>query len=417
MKAKPGVDCAALTADPPIEYQRGVNRMQDRVGTLCPPGDPVRANYDQGNIEDLVSAAGTSTITDDTAAVFPTVTALSNRADRRCRTGILNARRDGFLRLYRAIAKCQKRLDQKSTTFGPLAPECATAGSRIPNKIADAVQRACNGSDAGRVGSCAPLPDCVSNAVASDALGLAESTYALATLCGNGVIDQGEECDDGNQITTDDCVNCQTAVCLDGFVHAGVEQCDDGNQIDDDCCSTSCTGPICGDGIVAQGCEQCDDAITPGCQGCKFVPAVCPASGRIQATLAIFYDRVGAPALSGASIYFNYPGTSVSLPNVGGAIVDGSRFIDLSGKGAFIAGQDTDTNQDGSEDRVEILYALTNDVFEPGNVVAVSFDCGAGSSVLPPDFSCSLHDAADIIGNDVPNAESIPCSVSAVFAE
>jgi cysteine-rich repeat protein len=45
--------------------------------------------------------------------------------------------------------------------------------------------------------------------------------------CGNGQIDAGEGCDDGNLDDSDACTSaCQPARCGDGVVHAGVEECD-----------------------------------------------------------------------------------------------------------------------------------------------------------------------------------------------
>ena len=53
--------------------------------------------------------------------------------------------------------------------------------------------------------------------------------------CGNGMVDIGEQCDDGDLDNTDAClVGCVNAACGDGFVQAGVEQCDDGNVIGGD---------------------------------------------------------------------------------------------------------------------------------------------------------------------------------------
>lgn len=51
----------------------------------------------------------------------------------------------------------------------------------------------------------------------------------VANLCGNGVVDPGEPCDDGNLDNTDACLSqCQQASCGDGFVQRGVETCDHG---------------------------------------------------------------------------------------------------------------------------------------------------------------------------------------------
>ncbi len=80
-------------------------------------------------------------------------------------------------------------------------------------------------------------------------------------MCGNGVVEDGEECDDGNDWDVDACLtNCTAAVCGDGFLMDGVEECDDGNDEDDDACLSSCVHATCGDGVTRSDGEQCDDA-------------------------------------------------------------------------------------------------------------------------------------------------------------
>ncbi|XP_050748179.1 acetylcholinesterase collagenic tail peptide [Gymnogyps californianus] len=44
--------------------------------------------------------------------------------------------------------------------------------------------------------------------------------------CGDGIVQDGEECDDGNAVVTDDCIRCHRAYCGDGYRHEGVEDCD-----------------------------------------------------------------------------------------------------------------------------------------------------------------------------------------------
>lgn len=72
------------------------------------------------------------------------------------------------------------------------------------------------------------LPDCV----------------ALAQ-CNNSVVDDGEACDDGNNVSCDGCsADCTRfdAVCGDGTRECG-EQCDDGNTNSGDGCQADCTLP------------------------------------------------------------------------------------------------------------------------------------------------------------------------------
>lgn len=86
--------------------------------------------------------------------------------------------------------------------------------------------------------------------------------------CGNGRLDAGEDCDDGNAIDTDACrATCVKAQCGDGVVFQGIEFCDDGNGEDGDACKSNCGPPECGDGIVQEG-EACDDGNTDNTDAC-----------------------------------------------------------------------------------------------------------------------------------------------------
>ena len=119
--------------------------------------------------------------------------------------------------------------------------------------------------------------------------------------CGNGKLDDGEECDDANARPGDGCsgrcerepnYECEepgepcvfTVACGDGAI-GGNEACDDGNSDDGDGCSAACMtepghacgvagelcAPVeteeCGDGVVNAG-EQCDDANLDPADGC-----------------------------------------------------------------------------------------------------------------------------------------------------
>ncbi len=105
----------------------------------------------------------------------------------------------------------------------------------------------------------------------------------VAALCGNGVIDGIEKCDDGNQISGDGCDSrcCQElpficypippspCFCGDGKVDPG-ESCDDGNTENGDGCDYDCRwGPrgTCGNGVLDPG-EQCDDGNEDPSDGC-----------------------------------------------------------------------------------------------------------------------------------------------------
>jgi fibro-slime domain-containing protein len=137
-------------------------------------------------------------------------------------------------------------------------------------------------------------------------------------LCGNGVLDPGEACDDNNMMPGDGCSaicqipagwtctgmpsSCNMAgICGDGILGAS-EACDDMNTKAGDGCSADCKTvepgyecrvpgrpcvPACGDNMVVGG-EGCDDGNTTDGDGCSVVCQVepgasCPKNGTMPA--------------------------------------------------------------------------------------------------------------------------------------
>jgi len=101
----------------------------------------------------------------------------------------------------------------------------------------------------------------------------------LSPYCGDGVVfSLTEECDDGNKVNTDGCLNtCRKASCGDGVVDPAKEACDDSNQVNIDGCTNDCKAPQCGDGFVQNGVEACDDGNANNLDSCsnKCTKAVC----------------------------------------------------------------------------------------------------------------------------------------------
>nr|WMV61336.1 5255 [Craspedostauros australis] len=93
------------------------------------------------------------------------------------------------------------------------------------------------------------------------------TNQCTSAKCGDGIMQSGEECDDGNKVDNDGCTNgCKLPKCGDGFMQAG-EECDDGNAVNNDGCTNGCKLPTCGDGIVQNG-EECDDGNAVNNDGC-----------------------------------------------------------------------------------------------------------------------------------------------------
>lgn len=101
--------------------------------------------------------------------------------------------------------------------------------------------------------------------------------------CGNRITDWlvGELCDDGNTNDGDGCAaNCRSTEACGNRVHDSGEMCDDGNNVGGDGCAANCrSDETCGNGVidVALG-EQCDD----GANNSELANANCRRSCRLR---------------------------------------------------------------------------------------------------------------------------------------
>jgi cysteine-rich repeat protein len=87
-------------------------------------------------------------------------------------------------------------------------------------------------------------------------------------LCGNGHIDSGERCDDGNTDDTDACIStCVPARCGDGVVEIGVEDCDSFNLNNANCNTLGRVQP----GPQDSNSVRCDPS-------CRFDTSACGAT-------------------------------------------------------------------------------------------------------------------------------------------
>jgi len=77
-------------------------------------------------------------------------------------------------------------------------------------------------------------------------------------VCGNGVTEGSETCDDGGESAACD-ADCTAAMCGDGVTNATAgETCDDGGE--SAACDADCTAAMCGDGVTnTTAGETCDD--------------------------------------------------------------------------------------------------------------------------------------------------------------
>jgi cysteine-rich repeat protein len=211
--------------------------------------------------------------------------------------GISHCRR-GSLCLLQCLSLALAACSGSIGSGGPVSAASKDAGSDVID--AGNASHAFDASNAEK-GDAAIAQAMEDAAVSSSDASIPETTAepsANAAVCGNGQIERGEACDDGNSVDDDYCSNdCRLpGRCGDHVRQAGAgEACDDGNTVTETCqyaavscevCAADCelaagATSRCGDGTVQtnQG-EQCDDGnvTTEACAYGAASCSVCDAS-------------------------------------------------------------------------------------------------------------------------------------------
>jgi parallel beta-helix repeat protein len=161
-------------------------------------------------------------------------------------------------------------------------------------------------------------------------------------ICGDGILDVGEQCDNGannsdsakNACRTD----CRRAYCGDGTIDSG-EQCDDGRSNSDtaaNTCRENCRLPVCGDGVVDDDRhrgtntafnEACDDGNKDDSDGCMSTCRTCLQLG-LAGNIDITSDTNLCPAQYLMDDYGDY-----------GAIIIKATGVTLDCQGAVLVGE------------------------------------------------------------------------------
>ena len=220
---------------------------------------------------------------------------------------------------------------------------------------------------------------------------------ACERICGNGKLDPGETCDDSNIFSDDGCsgtcsgagcpavctveanYTCRTvgqsctftppppaAQCGNGTIETG-EGCDDGNTSGGDGCSsvcaietgwkcaaqnTPCVAKQCGDGVLA-GTEQCDDGIvntTSGCTpSCTIAQnATCPANGGSCVPMICGDGKVTGTETCDSGLNDGKHGCSTSCQIVNGwaCPLGGAPCTEVCGDGIVVGDEQCDEKAD-----------------------------------------------------------------------
>lgn len=222
--------------------------------------------------------------------------------------------------------------------------------------------------------------------------------------CGDGVVDPGEGCDDGNLTDRDGCtaaceVESAAPVCGNGIRETG-EGCDDGNTAAGDGCSAACTAEsVCGNHLVEPG-EACDDGNLTSGDGCSPACAIetaaacmlVPQGGCSGATPACDLADDNTTACRAVTTQGNSNShcTTGEQCRVGYTCAGDANPAHARSCARFCIA-DTDCTGTGSR----CVDSLDDDTGAPLNISVCSNACDAYTqSGCPTGMGCVVHDAA-----------------------
>ena len=225
---------------------------------------------------------------------------------------------------------------------------------------------------------CSGRPDGEACTAPGITMGQCHGGTCFALGCGNGIVDQGEVCDDGNTFDGDGCrADCRSdETCGNGRVDPEVgERCDDGNNIDGDECQSDCSLPRCGDGVVDSG-EACDDGNDTDGDGCNRQCTSDETCGN-----GVIDVQVGETCDDGNQLTGDGCGDTCRIEVCGNDIVDPGEVCDdgntLSGDGCGAACRSDETCGNGITD------VGSNEQCDDGNLRSGD-GCSSGCTVEQP---------------------------------
>jgi cysteine-rich repeat protein len=253
----------------------------------------------------------------------------------------------------------------------------------------------------------------------------------ICPVCGDGLVEGGEECDNGalnDNSLADACrLDCLVAACGDGVLDTG-EQCDGMG------CTAACVLPAsnqpCGDGFIEFG-EKCDDGNLDGGDGCDStcVPEGSPPLPGELVISEVMFDPDDSPDNGGEWIeVYNASGHWIDLTGLRVFGAAGSMAVVRSGSslapGAFVvlSGWSEDAPKrgiSGARGFSAGVPRLSNDgnavrlEAPDGALIDAAFSQSVASLEVPAGASISLSSAA--LAADMNDEPGVWCEGSAVY--
>jgi cysteine-rich repeat protein len=258
------------------------------------------------------------------------------------------------------------------------------------------------GADCSAAGEC---PTTTTTVTTTTTLGgpSTTSTTTLPNLCVGGVpndvVETGEECDDNNLDPTDGCTEACTT-CGNSTI-TPPETCDDGNLITGDGCDANCRESGCGNSLIVPP-ETCDDGNTSNDDSCPADCIVDACTPQAATDVQVSVNIGGNSDIGAATVLVDYPEGKVDIPGSGGAVVDG--ILTDYPDGATPGPNDYDH---------ALRNVVVGNIGEPfsGLLFRIHFEsCSGASAPVVGDFTCTVIDASDTLGNPIPSG--VTCSVT-----
>src|SRR5262245_7334237 len=377
-----------------------------RIGLACKDGDPVLANYTPPTVTggltpvlDAIQAA-----LEESGAALQGLPGFQGdpqqKAKGKCSNAVGVGRTAIVKTALKGALKCQQGIDKTAQSFGPLDASCVAAAGGVGGKVTGKLAKACTGIGGIEVGSCAGLPGCLVTGAEATAQTIARLTFGGPAVCGNGIKDQGEDCDDGNTVENDGCrANCLLPSCGDLIVNQASEQCDEEDGLSGDAPGENCYQcklNVCGDGFrdtqepVIEECDDGNTAAGDGCTNCAVDPVLCDADG-LTVDLALDYPPQLLADPAGTTLALTYPGYA-SIPGSGSDASVRARVTNLLPPGFTFTPSDNDPV-------LSITGFASSGRIEPQPVASVQFDCAQGTPTRTSDFPCNIADLVDHSGS------------------
>jgi cysteine-rich repeat protein len=277
-----------------------------------------------------------------------------------------------------------------------VVPDACRTNCALPS-CGDLVVDSGEDCDPPAAGTCDPSCQAEESTTTTTTVTSTTSTTTPPEPCGNGALDAGEECDDGNPISTDGCTDACT-ICGNDAVTAP-EECDDTNLTNGDGCDANCTVTGCGNGVVTAP-ETCDDGNVDGNDDCPGNCVVELCDPLLGSDRPVDVQVTSGGEVAALTVFLDYPEGKVRIPGSGGSVPLGI-ITDLP-LGSFGTTNDLD----------HAMRQVVAGAFEipDGLLFKVHFEnCAGASAPVLGDFGCEVLAASDASGSTL---SGVTCAVA-----